>query len=140
MRPSAVQSSRPLKEDLASPVNRWNIPDWLEREVLARDRHCIYCGVDFAMPSTSRRGRPSWEHIINDARIVTPENIALCCVGCNASKGARNLAAWLESKYCKACGMSRDSVASIVRVALERNSGAGGPGWQFDVVYEQHQF
>jgi 5-methylcytosine-specific restriction endonuclease McrA len=105
-------------------MNRWNIPDWLELEVLARDRHCIYCGVDFATRNAPRREKPSWEHIINDARIVTPANIALCCIGCNASKGARDLGAWLESKYCKARGISRDSVASIVRVTLESSSGA----------------
>ena len=76
-------------------MNRWNIPNWLEREVIARDRSCVYCGVEFTEQSASRRYRPSWEHIINDARIITRENIARCCIGCNASKGTKNL---LESR------------------------------------------
>ena len=88
-------------------MNRWNIPDWLEKEVSARDRYCIYCGVEFIITSPSqRRFKPSWEHIINDARIVTRENTALCCVSCNASKGAKALHAWFQSKYCESLGIT----------------------------------
>ena len=79
--------------------NRWSIPAWLEREVVERDQSCIYCRVGFAMTS-ARRNRPSWEHIVNDASIVTRENIALCCIGCNASKGTKPLDVWLRSRYC----------------------------------------
>ena len=102
-------------------MNRWNIPNWLEREVIARDRSCVYCGVEFTEQSASRRYRPSWEHIINDARIITRENIARCCIGCNASKGTKNLLEWLQSKYCTTRGISRESVASIVRSSLVSN-------------------
>jgi hypothetical protein len=99
-------------------MNRWNIPDWLERELIERDRCCVYCGVEFR---ASRRDRPSWEHIINDARIVTLENIARCCVACNASKGTKNLVEWLESKYCRTRGITRESVAAVVQSALARD-------------------
>jgi len=100
-------------------MNRWNIPDWLENEVVARDRSCVYCRVDFTVRSAERRARPSWEHIVNDARIVTRENIVLCCVGCNASKGAKTLSTWLQSEYCIARGISLSSVAPVVRRALD---------------------
>lgn len=100
-------------------MNRWNIPDWLEREVIERDRSCVYCGVRFRDGGdVSRRDRPSWEHIVNDARIVTRENIARCCIGCNASKGARDLDEWLQSSYCKTRGITRESVAAVVRAVL----------------------
>jgi hypothetical protein len=99
-------------------VNRWNIPNWLEQEVIARDRNCVYCGVDFVPVNETRRSRPSWEHIVNDARIVDCENIARCCLSCNASKGAKDLADWLESKYCKKKGITRDTVAEVVRRTL----------------------
>jgi len=99
-------------------MNRWILPDWLEREIIERDRSCVYCGVDFSAQSRSRRDRPSWEHIINDARIITRENIARCCIGCNASKGTKDLARWLESSYCKARGISRESVAPVVQAAF----------------------
>ena len=101
-------------------MNRWNIPDWLEREVRERDRNCVYCGISFIATSVPRCARPSWEHIVNDARFVTPENIALCCIRCNASKGAKDLAAWLESKYCKSRGINGLTVASVVQSALAR--------------------
>jgi 5-methylcytosine-specific restriction endonuclease McrA len=100
-------------------MNRWNIPDWLERAVIERDRCCVYCGVHFKVKSASRRDRPSWEHIVNDARIITRENIARCCGGCNASKGTKNLIEWLESKYCRTHGITGESVASVVRSVLE---------------------
>ena len=103
-------------------MNRWNIPGWLEREVIERDRHCVYCGVEFTVHRARRRDRPSWEHIINDARIITPENIARCCVGCNASKGTKSLVEWLQSKYCGTHRITRGSVASVVRSALKSNA------------------
>lgn len=101
-------------------MNRWNIPDWLEREVIERDCACIYCGVSFDPPAAARRCRPSWEHIINDARIVTRENIARCCMGCNASKGAKALADWLQSRYCQARGITAETIAPVAQAALAR--------------------
>jgi hypothetical protein len=100
--------------------NRWGIPTWLEREVRLRDTSCIYCGVRFGDPHAPRRERPSWEHLVNDARITTRSNIALCCIGCNASKGQRDLAAWLAGAYCAAKGITPETVAPIVRRALQR--------------------
>lgn len=100
-------------------MNRWQIPDWLEREVIDRDRCCIYCGVEFTEHVVGHRDRPSWEHIVNDARIITRENIARCCIGCNASKGTRRLADWLQSKYCAIRGIAPATVAPVVRSALE---------------------
>ena len=99
-------------------MNRWNIPVWLEREVIERDRCCVYCGVDFVVANPTRRLRPSWEHIINDARIVKRENIARCCISCNASKGAKDLSDWLESKFCRTRGITAESVAAVVRAVL----------------------
>lgn len=96
-------------------MNRWNIPPSLEQEVILRDRACVYCGIRF------HAGNRSWEHIVNDARIVTKENIALCCRACNSSKGIKPLVVWLESAYCKRRRINRKTVAEVVRKAL-RNS------------------
>lgn len=52
-------------------MNRWNIPDVLEQEIIQRDRSCVYCGVAFGAPDSRVGDRPSWEHIVNDARIST---------------------------------------------------------------------
>ncbi len=101
-------------------MNRWNIPLELERHVLERDKGCIYCRLDFSQPAVKRGMRPSWEHIVNDARIITPDNIALCCISCNASKGAKLLEVWLQSKYCFRKGITIESVAEVVRAALAK--------------------
>jgi len=99
-------------------ANNWNIPIWQEKEVLERDKVCVYCGVTFTPFSVSRRSAASWEHIINDASIVTRENIVLCCCGCNASKGQKQLSVWLQSKYCQKHGITSNTVAPIIKQAL----------------------
>ena len=102
-------------------MNTWNIPRLLEDEVRARDKMCIYCGIEMLQKvplGRSRKAVATWEHIINDARIVTRENIALCCCGCNASKGQKALVVWLQSNYCVERGVSEATVAQIVRDAL----------------------
>ena len=101
-------------------LNRWNIPGWLESEVIARDTNCVYCRAPFASRTEPRRSRPSWEHIVNDIRIVTQENIVLCCIECNSSKGAKELKVWLSSPYCQARGINQSTVAPVVRAALLR--------------------
>ena len=99
-------------------MNRWNIPDWLENEVKDRDRHCVYCRVEFGSAKETRKSIATWEHIVNDARIVNRENIARCCVACNSSKGTKRLSDWLESNYCRERGITRDTVADVVKRAL----------------------
>ena len=55
---------------------------------------------------------------MNDAKIITPENIALCCVGCKASKGSKSLFEWLGSTYCASRSITAESVAAVARAAL----------------------
>jgi len=104
-------------------MNRWGIPDWLEVEVKKRDRNCVYCRVDFEAANHSKKSTATWEHIINDARIITPENIARCCASCNASKGAKHLSAWLKSDYCQRRGISEDTIAEVAKRALHAQLG-----------------
>ena len=102
-------------------MNKWSIPEWLENEVTVRDTACIYCGVQMheKVPANgSRRTLATWEHIINNAGIVTRENIARCCVSCNSSKGTKRLSDWIQSSYCKKHGINEDTVAEVVKIAL----------------------
>jgi hypothetical protein len=102
-------------------MNRWGIPAWLEDEVRQRDKTCIYCGVQMVekrTPGGSHKSVATWEHIINDASIVTGDNIARCCCACNSSKGTKELAEWLQSKYCKTRGITANTVAEIAKKAL----------------------
>ena len=100
-------------------MNNWDIPASLEREVRDRDQYCVYCGTEFTTSQVSRKSTATWEHIINDAKIITRENIARCCFSCNSSKGTKKLSEWLESDYCKKNGITKDSVAEVVRQALD---------------------
>jgi len=103
-------------------MNRWGIPDWLEEEVKSRDKTCVYCGVQMVehMPRHGpRKAVATWEHIINDANIVTRENIARCCASCNSSKGTKDLSDWMQSSYCRKHGINKDTVAEVVKKALK---------------------
>jgi hypothetical protein len=103
-------------------ANNWNIPCWLEKEIKQRDIKCVYCNVKFTPTKICRKTAASWEHIINDAKIITKENIALCCVGCNASKGQKTLSTWLESKYCKEHNITKNTVAQIIKEAIKNSN------------------
>ena len=103
-------------------MNRWGIPKALQEEVKMRDKTCVYCGVhllDVPRINGSRKQVATWEHIINDVKIVTRENIARCCAGCNSSKGIKSLAEWIQSDYCKRKGINKNTVASVVKKALQ---------------------
>jgi 5-methylcytosine-specific restriction endonuclease McrA len=100
-------------------VNQWNIPEWMEKKILERDKVCVYCGATFTTPKKSCKTSPSWEHIVNDLRIVSLENICRCCMSCNSSKGTKDLDDWFESPYCKKKGITAETVADIVKKAIE---------------------
>ena len=101
-------------------ANKWNIPDWLETEVRDRDLNFVYCRRAITSTDISVKTAPSWEHIVNDANIITRDNIALCCRACNASKGQKSLSDWLSSAYCERHGISKDTVADVVKKAIEQ--------------------
>lgn len=99
--------------------NRWGIPNEIEELVRQRDTSCVYCGIKFSKIAY-RKNKPSWEHINNDIKLNGIDNIALCCISCNASKGAKPLLEWLESDYCRNKGITFNSVADIVKDAILR--------------------
>jgi len=101
-------------------ANRWGIPKEVEEFVKKRDLNCVYCGISFTGSLVTHKTRPTWEHILNDIRINGPDNIALCCGSCNASKGTKNLSDWLNSKFCLTKGITKDNVAAVVKEYLNR--------------------
>ena len=99
-------------------TNAWGIPAKVEHAVLLRDTRCVYCAKPFGLERASQK---SWEHIINDVSIATLNNIALCCVGCNASKGAKLLEDWLQSPLAARRGITHHTLAPVVQAALQRS-------------------
>ncbi|MEW6291413.1 MAG: HNH endonuclease [Thermodesulfobacteriota bacterium] len=89
--------------------------------VIDRDKSCIYCRRPFTSNTGLRREQASWEHIVNDGSIITIENIALCCIGCNASKGTKTLSSWLMSKYCSRMEITISSIAHVAAASLPQS-------------------
>ena len=116
----ALYTGRYAPLNRSKMANRWNIPAGVETSVKTRDLECVYCRVAFSKIHESRRTMPTWEHIVNDIRLNSAENIALCCYSCNASKGAKSLEDWLKSKYCVLKCISRETVGLIVQKVLDR--------------------
>lgn len=100
-------------------ANKWGIPKDVEEYVKNRDKNCVYCGQEFSDSPKSRKQKPSWEHIVNDIRINGADNISLCCMSCNASKGAKLLEDWLQSDYCNKKGITSENVAEVVKAAIK---------------------
>ena len=100
-------------------ANSWGIPKDVEDFVKQRDTKCVYCGHEFLDSPESRKQKLSWEHIVNDIRINGIDNISLCCMSCNASKGAKLLEDWIKSDYCKRNKITKDSVAQVVKEAIK---------------------
>jgi hypothetical protein len=98
-------------------ANKWGIPKEVEELVKIRDTSCVYCGINFKFDNAIRKHKPSWEHIVNDIRINTINNIALCCVSCNASKGAKELEDWINSSYCQRKNITLKTVSDVVKSA-----------------------
>jgi len=99
-------------------MNNWGIPLEIETLVRSRDRECVYCHIEFNKAGTGSGA--SWEHIINDIKITTAENIALCCRSCNSSKGAKSLRVWFSKDYCVKRNINESTVADIVRVHISK--------------------
>jgi len=100
-------------------ANNWKIPVPLEQEIRERDTTCVYCGCEFASTKVCKKTAASWEHIINDAKIITRDNIALCCCSCNASKGQKQLSVWLQTKYCTERNITPENVANVIKEAIK---------------------
>ncbi len=98
--------------------NRWGIPREVEDFVKKRDTNCVYCGLEFIENPESRKFKVTWEHIVNDIRINGIDNIALCCMSCNASKGSKLLRDWLKSDYCMRKGINVHTVAEVVKHSI----------------------
>lgn len=93
---------------------KWGISKELAQKIIQRDTKCSYCGKIFT-PNPNNKDKPTWEHVINDLKIITYQNIVLCCNSCNASKGNKKLRDWLKSAYCKLKNITENSVSDIVK-------------------------
>ncbi len=108
-------------------MNRWKIPPALEQEVLARDFACIYCGIQFVPNAPTRGAAPSWEHIVNDARIITRENMARCCRSCNRASARGPLPKSRETRYQPAASPMKTSCMCEIQRGARHGLAFSGP-------------
>jgi hypothetical protein len=78
--------------------NNWNIPDWLEKEVRERDQVCVNCGIEFTSAKDSKKTAASWEHIINDAKIITREKHCTLLLWVQRQQGAKTTLCMVANK------------------------------------------
>jgi hypothetical protein len=98
-------------------MNRWNIPDDLEKKIRKRDKLCVYCRTKLReYPHTSGvpRNKATWEHI-NNNDLRSAINVVRCCGACNSSKGTKKLLDWFESEYCKKRDINKKKVRAAVK-------------------------
>src|ERR1700752_108083 len=82
--------------------NRWGIPKKIEDEIRARDKHCVFCHVSMRRASRARSASDATiEHFDNDGPLGKKYNVAICCRGCNSSKGTKKLLPWFKTPYCR---------------------------------------
>lgn len=75
----------------------WKIDETLAKQILVRDKVCYYCKNKF--DESLRSTHAEIEHIDNDAKNISLENIVLCCGHCNRSKGNKQLSDWKNRWY-----------------------------------------
>ena len=82
--------------------NTYGISEEDEREVQARDRTCVYCGVLMKQsPHAMGASGATIEHFNNDGPFEKKYNVAICCRSCNSSKGTMKMSAWFKTPYCR---------------------------------------
>jgi len=110
-------------------VNRFRIPNEIEKEIRARDKRCVYCHKKMTSKINRARGKdyPTFEHF--NMNVGAPnywdeglriEDIAICCNQCNASRGSKKLPDWFRTKYCTSRNINGNTVADIVKKYLRR--------------------
>jgi len=112
-----------MKGDLAggrfSMSNTYGISKQDEREIRARDKTCVYCGILMKQhPHARGASAPTIEHFNNNGPFNEKHNVAICCRRCNSSKGTKSLSAWFKTAYCDANNINAKTVAKPVKEFL----------------------
>lgn len=109
--------------------NKFGIPEKILAPIRERDRNCVYCGKVMISPYDRRNPKDSLtiEHFNWDGPFywkdgLDAEDIAMCCLSCNSSRGIKLLDEWFRSKYCTERGITAETVAEPVRKYLSRRN------------------
>jgi hypothetical protein len=99
----------------------YGISDQDERDIRARDKTCVYCGVLMKQyPHAMSASGATIEHFNNAGPLKKKYNLAVCCRRCNSSKGTMKLSAWFKTPYCLEMKISEATVSKPVKEYLRR--------------------
>jgi 5-methylcytosine-specific restriction endonuclease McrA len=96
--------------------NTYSISKQDEREIRARDKACVYCGILMKQyPHAMGASGATVEHFNNDGPLEKKHNLAICCRRCNSSKGTMRLSAWFKTPYCREKKINEGTVSKPVK-------------------------
>ncbi len=93
--------------------NRYGISEKDEQEIRARDKTCVYCRK--LMKKSRGSVGATIEHFNNDGPFNEKFNVAICCRGCNSSKGTMRLSVWFKTSYCRKKKINEKTVSKPVK-------------------------
>ena len=100
--------------------NTYGISEQDEREIRARDRTCVYCGILMKQyPHAMGASGATIEHFNNDGPLKKKQNVAICCRRCNSSKGIMKLSAWFKTPYCRKMKINEETVSNPVKEYMQ---------------------
>ncbi|MBY0538409.1 HNH endonuclease [Patescibacteria group bacterium] len=107
-------------------AKKWGVPEGVLRQIVVRDRVCVYCSRKMKLHLTSA-GTPgdkkTIEHFANDVMFEDEqkvEDVGICCGSCNSSKGGKKLSEWLKSSYCIERKINKSTVAQPVKEFIKK--------------------
>lgn len=109
--------------------NNYKIPAEVEQRIRDTDKRCVYCGKLMKKFSVmgDRSDMASIEHFREEGPFywdkgLKEEDIGICCISCNSSRGRKSLSAWFKGSYCtnRNIPINEKTVADSVRKYIER--------------------
>ncbi len=114
-------------------ANRFGIPIDIENEIRERDTDCVYCRrqmKSYHQVKGTRGDQATIEHFNLDGPFywshgLEKEDLAICCRGCNSSRGMKKLLEWFETPYCVERNINENTVANPVKKYIRRKYAHG---------------
>jgi len=98
-----------------------------------RDKVCVYCHKSFDLEHNQNNRsdwdtvehlnhRSDWDSVGSYHKENKPvsEIIAICCAGCNSSRGAKPLSSWFKTEYCIQKNINYDTIAEVVKQYIDQ--------------------
>ena len=115
------------KENISGLLTRakyWGVSEKKLREIVIRDKYCLYCSVKMKIYSSSigtPKNKATIEHFSNKAQWGESVDVGLCCGSCNSSKGNKKMFDWFKTQYCIDKNINEKTVAKPIKGYIKKN-------------------